>query len=425
VSRPKRKPLRQQKANYSSELRIIIPVLAFFILMGCLAYWASRRAAREHPAQPLRIAVLSSLADSPAFATAQKQFERNMPEYKIEASGGDGPTLRAKVTAKNPPDLIVGVTAEQAAGFVQSVASWDDFFDPRTKRADFLKAFLDDGTSGKTLAMMPVLGDGVFLLTRPRWLADAGVSAPFETWTQLAVAATKLTQGRGESTSRYGMAVDWGEGNAALTWASALQVRGAALDPATASFKTPAALDALRFWSDLVTGGLCSKDIFAGPGAARQAFLDGKAAMLWTMASSRQQAIARLTAEQVACVALPGSEAHGTAVVTYGAVIPKTSKQRDVAERFVREQLLGEPFQRALAQSTFRLPTLRRNYQKLNGGDWQMILRVLQRSRAARPRDPARLDRVLAQDLTPAITGATPPTEALALAAKDMAAAAR
>jgi ABC-type glycerol-3-phosphate transport system substrate-binding protein len=422
MPRPKRKPISKPKADYSQELRIIVPVVLFFLAIGALGYWASRRQAKTQKRHPLRIVGLSWVVESPAFAGAKRRFEYVFPDSVLEVSGVDGPALVDKLAAKQPPDLVLGVTRDQAAALAGRVVRWNDFFDSRTRRADFLSPFLNDGVFSRAeVLMMPVMGDGAFLLTRPRWLADANVSPPFETWTQLAVAATKLTQGKGESTSRYGMAVDWGEGNAALIFASAMQARGAAVDPLARSLAGGDALDALRFWGDLVSGGLCSKDTFAAPKAARQAFLDGRAAMVWTVASTREQAAARLGADQIACVALPGSETHGTAVVTYGAVVPTTSKQRDLAERFVREDLLAETFQRNLAESAMRLPTLRRNYQNLKGGEWQMILRVLDRGAAAKPPNFDRLDRVLVKDLTPAITASQQPKDALAQAAKDLA----
>ena len=420
MPRPKRKPVSKSKRDYS-ELRVLIPIIAFFVLLGGLAYWASRRQAQQERLTPLRVAGPAWIVESPAFADAKRNFEQRQPESVIETKAADGPALIEKITARKPADLAVGLTREQAAAVAGRVIAWDDFFDTHTARADFIGAFLADATAAKGLVMMPFVGDGVFLLTRPKWLADAGVAAPFETWYQLTVAAAKLTKG----TSRYGMAVDWGEANAGLSYASAMQARGAAIAPAARSLKSAAALDALRFWSDLVSGGLCSKDTVAGPPAARKAFVEGRAAILWTVASARQEATARLGPEEVGCAALPGSEAHGTAIVTYGAVIPTASKQRDLAQRFVRDHLLSEPFQRALAESAMRLPTLRRNYANLKGGEWQMILRVLQRGAGAKPHDLARLDRVLVQDLTPAITGSTPPNEALAQAAKDMAGSAR
>ncbi|WP_027660766.1 extracellular solute-binding protein [Salinispora fenicalii] len=204
---------------------------------------------------------------------------------------------------------------------------------------------------------------------RTDWFAEAGVAEPPKTWADL-VAAAKAVQAKKPDT--YGIALP---GNSELPfysflWAAGAQIATKEGDTWTSGYRTPAARQAVKFWTDLVTVHKVAPPAAAGWNEidARTQFATGKAAMAFA-GSWQQGAITKDNPEieQVwGTFPIPGLDGEPAPVFAGGSDLAlwEDSERKDLAWDYLTV-LLSKKNDAAFAESLGFFPV----YRDLVGGD--------------------------------------------------------
>lgn len=214
-----------------------------------------------------------------------KKFEAANPgtTVKIEITVSDGlPTkILTALNSGSPPDVIDAqhgwVVPYAQQGLIQPL---DDVID---NKADYYPAALEYDTWNNKLWGIPYRIESIAMLYNKDMFKAAGLDPekPPETWTQLIDAAKKLTHG-----DQYGFAITGGGefGNTVFRSLPFIWENGGSIiskDMKTATVNQPAAVEAVKFYTDMLTKYHVSPpSTLQNDGTAnRHLFASGKVAM--------------------------------------------------------------------------------------------------------------------------------------------------
>lgn len=214
-----------------------------------------------------------------------KKFEAANPgtTVKIEITVADGlPTkILTALNSGSPPDVIDAqygwVVPYAQQGLIQPL---DDVLD---NRADYYPAALEYDTWNNKLWGIPYRIESIAMLYNKDMFKAAGLDPekPPQTWTQLIDAAKKLTHG-----DQYGFAITGGGefGNTVFRSLPFIWENGGSIiskDMKTATVNQPAAVEAVKFYTDMLTTYHVSPpSTLQNDGTAnRHLFASGKVAM--------------------------------------------------------------------------------------------------------------------------------------------------
>lgn len=383
---------------------------------------APKTAQAEGETRLLRVGVEAWMLKKFDLAGAAERFGAAHPGAKIEYI----PVETADTTSymlqwsqkKTNVDVVIGGSRENAVPYAAKdlLMTFDEgFFDSRLSRQDFIPSFLELGAINGRQYLIPIMGQIMHVTVRKDLMRDAGLTdaagkpKPPRDWDEFYDYARKLTRQEGGKTVATGLSIDWGKNFMAYTYLSCLQgVRGSIYDGASRylDFQSKEAKQLLEAWVKLVKAGYTPVDTFANMDAGRSNFMAGKVAMHISSVSRWQESAEVLGAGKVTGMPLPGSEQNGTLAFISGIMIPRVSKNPEMAKQFIKEALMDKGFQLWTLNKYGKMPVLTRNYQGAEAPEWQEILdTTVKAASAPLYKDWPKMDNEMQVQFQRAITG--------------------
>ncbi len=288
-----------------------------------------------------------------------EEFQKQNPDIKVklEITTADGLPQRILTTLQSgaAPDLI-DVAHGWINGYAQNklLTQVDDVL---TDRADYVSAGLDYGTLNGSLWAIPYRVESHAIIFNKQHFRDAGLDPenPPKTWTELTKAAQALTKN-----GRYGFAITGGGevGNTIFRSLPFVWMKGGDMisaDQKTATINQPAAVEAVKFYTDMFTQLKVSPaSTLENDGTAnRRLFIAGTVSMY----QSGQFDVTSIKKEnpqiEVGAMAIPHPEGAKTASIIGGwsLVIPAHAKNPTDAKTLLK--FLAEAKNQAALTDTF------------------------------------------------------------------------
>jgi len=204
--------------------------------------------------------------------------------------------------------------------------------------------------------------------------ADGNITAP-ETWDDVYDMAATMTERDGNgNVTRPGMTIQWGPNAVSTMIATHQAVRGSfySADGTTLTFDTPEMRKVLEVWKKGAESGVFSIDTFADKDAGRNNFNAGNVPMILQTAAHVAEAIPTIGAENSVVVAMPGSSVNGSFGFSAGIIVPRASKNQELAVRFIQEAMMSD-VQTSVAEEWGKLPVTIAEFDKIEA-DWKTAI---------------------------------------------------
>ncbi len=298
-------------------------------------------------------------------------------------------------SGKTSVDIALGGAREQAVQYLPRdlIVDFDEgFYDDSLKKEDFIPAFLELGNIKGTQYMIPLMGEVMYIVVRKDMMKEAGLLdaagnvIPARTWDELYEYAKKLTKKENGVVTQLGLGIDWGYDFIPYTYLASIQaLNGTIYEKGTnyVDFTSANARMLVEAWKKLVADGYSSKDVFADTNAVRTNFKSGNVAMHLTAHSRLNEYGDLLGKDLISIMPIPGADRNGSIAFIHGMVIPKASKNKDLAIKFIKERLMDKEFQVWTLEKYGKLPVLSRNFEGLDTPEWQEILKAAEIAKTA------------------------------------------
>ena len=258
--------------------------------------------------------------------------------------------------------------------------------------------------------MIPLVGEVVGIVCNVPMMKEAGLVddqgeiIPAKTWNELYDYAKKLTKD-----GQTGFGIDWGSNMMLYTYEACLNgVAGTIFkdDGKTLEFTEDKSKALLEIWKKLVDEGYTTTDVFADMDANRTQFKSGQLAMHLAPASRWIEAGETLGTENVGVIPIPGTEEHGSLNYIHGMVIPKASKNQELAIQFIKEELLKDSFQQSAINGYGKMSPLKTHYENLDNKYWPEVLKFTENAiTAPLYKDTTKLDTYIQTEVQQYLTG--------------------
>lgn len=270
-----------------------------------------------------------------------------------------------------------------AKGLINDWETDLNFFD-NYSADNFVDNVVDFGRINDSLVLMPIIyevnGINVNIpMFKKAGLVDAdGNPLQPETWEEFYEFAKKLTiVDENGAIIQQGASINFG-GNMMSSIVSTLAAANGHVvgdDGITMDFDNENFREILAIWKQGVADGYFSIETFADTSAARNAYKAGNLAMCFESGSRWMEAAETLGIENVSVLDVPGF--LGNCGNTNGVVVPKCSKNADLAVQFVREQLLGEHVQTNTYAAYGKMSVIKEYYDNVvrNNAVWANLSR--------------------------------------------------
>jgi len=321
-------------------------------------------------------------------------------------------------------DIIIGFSREQIVSYAASGIIMDfdtDFFDNDLRKEDFFPSFLELGNINGKQYMIPLMGEIMCIVIRKDLFEKAGLMdkngmpIPAKDWDQLYSYAKKLTTTNDKGQKIYGINIDFGKNMLLYSFYSSLQAKRGNIYDNTSSFIDISSNDTkylLNSWQRLVKDGLAPVYTFEDMEAGRNNFKAGTVAMLLTAHSRWTEISAVLGEKNVGILPIPGAEKNGSLTYIHGITITSTSKNKDLAIKFIKQKLLSRDFQSWAMKKYGKIPSLISNYEVNLSPEWNSILTWV-RNASTLPiyKDWPKIDKVLQLEIQNCVTGKQTPDQ--------------
>ncbi len=330
------------------------------------------RAAEPELQGTLRVAANGWIIQKFPVQAAAQDFMAKHPGVKVQVIPNDDDTfvnqyLLDFAHGHSPADLGIGGTPGQLAAFVAKgyLAPWTDFFTGDFTKDKFITPYLESGVFQGEQYTLPFMGEVIMFSVNKPMLAKAGLLgadglaiAP-KTWDGLPEFCQKLTAANG---GKPGCSIHWGFSFATYNYLSCLLgEQGTFYEQGTKiiDFSSPAAHDCLNVGRELIAKGWSMPETLSDDNGGRRTFIAGGVGAILEAASREAEAAAKLGADKVTLMAVPGTEKNGTIVFSHAVYMPKSDSDnaRKLAEAFVREEMLTTTFGQAGLTKFGKLPT--------------------------------------------------------------------
>lgn len=366
-------------------------------------------ATAEAPAAPeysgeLRVTAQAWMMGKYDFEGMKADFEAKHPGVTVVYNQVDNADVTTNMLqwsqGKTDCDIAIGGSREHAVQYaaMDYIIEFDDsFFTGDFAKENFFNSFLELGNVEGHQYMIPFTGECMFIvvnkdLAKQAGIADADGNVPaVATWDELIEYAKK-----GAAIGKTGLSIDWGTNFMTYSYLSSLQgLRGTifADDGKSIDFSSAEAQQVLTSWKKLVDEGCTPTDTFADMDAGRTNFKAGNVMMLMTAASRWIECQAQVGQGNTTVIPIPGTDTNGSLAYIHGAVIPKASKQIDLAKLFIQEEMLSDHVQQTALNTYGKMSPLLKHYEGLENPDWPTV--VAATKKAATPplyKDYAELD---------------------------------
>jgi ABC-type glycerol-3-phosphate transport system substrate-binding protein len=178
---------------------------------------------------------------------------------------------------------------------------------------------------------------------RDAGLVDAnGNPLPIKTWDDFYEFAKKLTKKDSNGTvTQIGASIQFGNNLTGIIGGVIIAQTGhcTTSDGYTYDFDTPEFRHVVDLWQKGVQNGYISTATFVDNAGGRNGYKAGQIAMCYEAAGRWMEAIPTLGAENISLMEIPGGQ--GTYCFGCQMVIPKASKNADLASQFIKEAVYG------------------------------------------------------------------------------------
>ncbi len=371
----------------------------------------------------LRVTTQSWMMGKYDFEGMKAEFEANHPGVTVVYNKVDNADVTTNMLqwsqGKTDCDIAIGGSREHAVQYAAKdyiISFDDDFFAGDYTKDKFFPAFLELGNVDGTQYMIPVTGEVMFIVANKELMKNAGIAdangaiAAPKTWAELTEYAKAATVSEGGKVTQTGLSIDWGTNFMAYSYLACLQgLKGNFYesDGHTIDFTSPQSAELLQTWTDLVKAGYTPTDTFADADAGRTNFKAGKVAMLLTAASRWIECQENVGQGNTTVLPIPGTDANGSLVYIHGAVIPKASKQIELAKLFIQEELLSAKVHQQALNTYGKMSPMLAHYENLDNPDWPMVLEAT-KSGVTTPlyKDFSKLDTNMQVEIQKCIQGA-------------------
>ena len=342
----------------------VVATIALIVFTSILTSCQSRPLASTMPKEVIHLTLWQGVNPPPnrdVLQTLVDKFNQAHPKIQVESlyvgqSDQQPPKILAAIVGNVPPDLLWG--APMLTGQLVDlggIVPLGEFLERSPQGQDLDPALLESMTYQNKIWSIPFGTNNVGLFYRPSLLAAAGIKDLPKTWSELRIAAQKLTQGE-----QKGILLPLGKGEwTVFTWLPFMWSGGGDLtrgNQATAKdvqVDNLGAIAALEFWQDLIQDGSAT---LSAPerGFELDSFLAGKVAMQltgpWTLGQLRGTKI------DFGVMPIPTGQRAATSTGGENLFIMKTTPERQEAAWQFAEYVLSEEFQTAWALGTGYLP---------------------------------------------------------------------
>lgn len=198
-------------------------------------------------------------------------------------------------------------------------------------------------------------------------LVDAkGEPLPIKTWDDFYNFAEKLTKKDASGTvTQVGGSIQFGNNLAGILGCSVIAEYGELYGPdgITYNVDTPEMKHMIGLWQKGIQNGYLSKSTFTDNAGGRNGFKAGQIAMCYEAAGRWMEAVATVGAENLGLVAVPGA-AEATYCFGCQMVVPKASKNADLACQFIKEGVYGEHSQTQAFTQYGKMAVISKYFQK-------------------------------------------------------------
>jgi ABC-type glycerol-3-phosphate transport system substrate-binding protein len=360
---------------------VMLIVVSTILSMVCVTAAAEKK--------QLRIAAQAWMFEKFRLYEAQEKFEAAHPGVEVIWTKMESEDYTTNLinwsNRRYTVDMSLGGAGSDAAIYAGKdlLVDWEDFFSGDFSRDKFIKPYLDAGMVGNKVYSLPFDGMIFSLTVRSDWMKEAGLidskgkPALPATLDDLYGFAKKLTKvNEQKQVIRYGYEDIWLHPHIIRTYLSYLQsIRGSIFesDNVTLDFGSPEAHAILAFWQKLAKDGYGGSGSLLDQDSNRNNFKANKTAMIMAYHSRWGECANIVGWSKTSVLPLPGKHG-GSWIYVHGALIPKLSKQAELAKQFTREQLLAKWFIDWSVQKYGRMPVMKRHFEGLPDPEWKTVL---------------------------------------------------
>ncbi len=381
---------------WSSLYRLLIDCIGrlkacptFLLLVLCCA-----GCGREEPAQSttcLRFMAEAWMFGKYPVREAKERFEKRHKGVTVELikapAGWNNRLLVSMMSGRSHADAIFCPTEDTIAAWAARdlLEPWDDFIRDRLPdgRDTFLKVFLDGSNLGGVQYGLPISAEMIAISVNKRMAADAGLLDAngkirfAKTWDEVFEYARRMTIDRdGDGKPEViGMAINWSFGEGVLL--SAIQAAEGQIadgNPMKLRLDSPVVRKLLTLTKAGADEGIVTLASMTDINQPRNDMKAGLVAMIVTVHSRYLESEQTLGKGNATLMPMPGPNLGGTISTTRSVVIPRNSRAIELAQQFMREELLA-PYFSAYAMEKFgKLPCPRKVFDKLNVVEAQWLV---------------------------------------------------
>jgi multiple sugar transport system substrate-binding protein len=300
-------------------------------------------------------------ANRDVFNKLVDKFNQTHSDIQVESIFAGGldqqlPKILAAVVGNVPPDILT-FYPQMTGQFVEldAIRPLDDWRDTSPLKSEVSPNLLEALTLNDHLWSLPLYTSNIGIFYRPQLFQAAGITETPRTWAELREVAQKLTvdkDGDGQP-EQYGMLLPLGKGEwTVFSWLPFLwSAGGDVISDNQPNLNSPAALEALQFWQDLIKDG-SAKLSAPERGYEEDDFIAGRVAMQitgpWTyiMKSDVDYQV----------FPMPGNVTQATTIGDGNLYIMKTTPEREAAAMKFLEFVVSEEFQTEWSIGTGFLP---------------------------------------------------------------------
>jgi multiple sugar transport system substrate-binding protein len=300
-------------------------------------------------------------ANRDVFNKLVDKFNQTHSDIQVESIFAGGldqqlPKILAAVVGNVPPDILT-FYPQMTGQFVEldAIRPLDDWLETSPVKSEVSPNLLQALTLNDHLWSLPLYTSNIGIFYRPKLFQAAGITETPQTWAELREVAQKLTidkDGDGQP-EQYGMLLPLGKGEwTVFSWLPFLwSAGGDVISDSQPNLNSPAAVEALQFWQDLIKDG-SAKLSAPERGYEEDDFIAGRVAMQitgpWTyiMKSDVDYQV----------FPMPGNVTQATTIGDGNLYIMKTTPEREAAALKFLEFVVSEEFQTEWSIGTGFLP---------------------------------------------------------------------
>lgn len=307
-------------------------------------------------------------ANRDVFNKLVDKFNQTHSDIQVESIFAGGldqqlPKILAAVVGNVPPDILT-FYPQMTGQFVEldAIRPLDDWRDTSPLKSEVSPNLLQALTLNGHLWSLPLYTSNIGIFYRPQLFQAAGITETPRTWAELREVAQKLTvdkDGDGQP-EQYGMLLPLGKGEwTVFSWLPFLwSAGGDVISDNQPNLNSPAALEALQFWQDLMKDG-SAKLSAPERGYEEDDFIAGRVAMQitgpWTyiMKSDVDYQV----------FPMPANVTQATTIGDGNLYVMKTKPEREAAAVKFLEFVVSEEFQTEWSIGTGFLPVNMKSIQ--------------------------------------------------------------